>query len=189
MKIYTRGGDKGTTGLFGGSRVPKDSLRVECYGTFDEANATLGLIRARLSTDHIWQPGLQRIQTDLMNIMSHLATPQGCTKQNPKPKPQDGPAFCEAWMDTLELQFTDKSDYFVLPGGTEISALCHVARTQFRRAERRLVALMRTEAVDSYILEYANRLSDLLFVLARAEMQSAQIPEERWELFRKKVRE
>lgn len=186
MKIYTRGGDRGTTALFGGSRVEKDCLRVECYGTLDEANASLGMIRAKLDSGHSWQQGLFRIQTDLMNIMSHLATPPGCTKPNPKPKPVDGPAFCESWMDTLEAQFSNKSDYFVLPGGTEISALCHVARTQFRRAERRIVTLMRTEDVDDYILAYVNRLSDLLFVLARAEMEAAQIPEDRWELFRKK---
>lgn len=186
MKIYTRGGDKGTTSLFGGKRIGKDSLRVECYGTIDEANATLGMIRAKLPTEHCWQRGLYQIQTDMMNIMSHLATPPDCTKPNPKPKPENGPAFCESWMDALEEQFTEKSDYFVLPGGTEVAALCHVARTQFRRAERRLVSLMRTEQVDQYVLAYINRLSDLLFVLARAEMEAAQIPEDRWELFRKK---
>lgn len=186
MKIYTRGGDKGTTGLFGGTRTEKDSLRVECYGTFDEANSTLGLLRAKLTPEHEWQPGLFRIQTDLMNIMSHLATPNVCSKPNPKPNPDDGPAFCETWMNELETAFTEKSDYFVLPGGTEIAALCHVARTQFRRAERRLVSLMREEAVDEYILRYANRLSDLLFVLARAEMELSHTDEERWELFRKK---
>jgi ATP:cob(I)alamin adenosyltransferase len=139
MKIYTKKGDTGTTGLFGGSRVSKDDIRVECVGTFDEVNSTIGLLRVKLSAEHEWQPRLHKIQKDLMDMMSHLARPSDATKINTNQIPEDGAAFCEAWIDELEAAMKSPSDYFLLPGGNEISALCHVARTQMRRGERRLV--------------------------------------------------
>lgn len=183
MKIYTRKGDKGTTALFGGSRVDKDDVRVNCYGTLDEVNSTIGLLRAKLGSDHAWQPNLQKIQKDMMDMMSHLARPSDCKKENPNPKPEDGPAFCEQWIDELEAGMTTKSDYFLLPGGNEISALCHVVRTQMRRGERLLVSLMKVDTVDDYILSYVNRLSDLFFIMSRAEMDKAGVAEEKWQLF------
>lgn len=183
MKIYTKKGDTGTTGLFGGSRVSKDDTRVECVGTLDEVNSTIGLLRVNLSPEHNWQKNLHRIQKDLMDMMSHLARPSDAKKINTNPMPEDGAAFCEAWIDELEAAMTSPSDYFLLPGGNEISALCHVIRTQMRRGERRLVTLMKADAVHPAIPAYINRLSDLFFTLARAEMDKAGVAEEKWQLF------
>src|SRR3954470_2765399 len=183
MKIYTKKGDKGTTALFGGSRVDKDDVRVNCYGTLDEVNSSIGLLRAKLGNDHAWQTNLQKIQKDMMDMMSHLARPSDCKKENPNPKPLDGAEFCELWIDELEAAMTSKSDYFLLPGGNEISALCHVVRTQMRRGERLLVTLMKADTVDDYIAAYINRLSDLFFILGRAEMDKAGVAEEKWQLF------
>ncbi|SEW39233.1 ATP:cob(I)alamin adenosyltransferase [Chitinophaga sp. YR573] len=183
MKIYTKKGDKGTTALFGGSRVDKDDVRVNCYGTLDEVNSTIGLLRAKLGNEHEWQPKLMKIQKDMMDMMSHLARPSDCKKENPNPKPVDGAEFCEQWIDELEAAMTSKSDYFLLPGGNEISALCHVVRTQMRRGERLLVTLMKADTVDDYIAAYINRLSDLFFILGRAEMDKAGVAEEKWQLF------
>jgi len=183
MKIYTKKGDKGTTGLFGGKRVYKDDVRVECFGTFDEVNSTIGLLRVKLGADHAWQPNLHRIQKDLMDMMSHLARPSDAIKINTNPMPVDGAAFCETWIDELEASMTSPSDYFLLPGGNEVSALCHVVRTQMRRGERRLVTLMNEDEVPAAIPPYINRLSDLFFTLARAEMDKAGVAEEKWQLF------
>ncbi|MTI31142.1 cob(I)yrinic acid a,c-diamide adenosyltransferase [Xanthovirga aplysinae] len=185
MKIYTRKGDKGTTGVFGGKRERKDSARIECNGVLDEANSTIGLLRAKLDAEHSWQPNLHRIQKDLMDMMSHLARPSDSKKENKNPKPIDGAEFCEQWIDELESKMSSPSDYFLLPGGNEISALCHVARTQIRRGERRLVTLMYEDpdCVEEYIAAYLNRLSDLFFILARAEMDQEGVAEEKWQLF------
>ena len=173
MKIYTKKGDKGTTGLFGGKRVYKDDTRVECFGTLDEVNATIGLLRVKLGAGHAWQANLHRIQKDLMDMMSHLARPGDAAKINTNPLPADGAG------DTT----VSPSDYFLLPGGNEISALCHLVRTQMRRGERRLVTLMQEDAVPEAIPPYINRLSDLFFTLARAEMDQAGVAEEKWQLF------
>jgi cob(I)alamin adenosyltransferase len=183
MKIYTKKGDKGMTGLFGGKRVYKDDTRVNCYGTLDEVNSTIGLLRAKLGPEHVWQPRLHRIQKDMMDMMSHLARPSDCKKENMNARPVDGAEFCELWIDELEASMTTASDYFLLPGGNEISALCHVVRTQMRRGERLLVTLMKEDAVEDYIAAYINRLSDLFFTLARAEMDAAGVAEEKWQLF------
>lgn len=183
MKIYTKKGDKGITGLFGGSRVSKDDVRVECMGTLDEANSTIGLLRVKLGNEHNWQANLHRIQKDLMDMMSHLARPSDAKKENKNPMPVDGAAFCETWIDELEAAMSSPSDYFLLPGGNEVSALCHVARTQMRRGERRLVTLLKTDEVHEAIPAYINRLSDLFFTLARAEMDKAGVAEEKWQLF------
>lgn len=183
MKIYTKKGDQGTTALFGGKRVYKDDARVNCYGTLDEVNSTIGLLRAKLGYDHPWQTNLHKIQKDMMDMMSHLARPSDCKKENTNSKPVDGAAFCEQWIDELEAAMSTASDYFLLPGGNEISALCHVVRTQMRRGERLLVTLMKEDSVDDYIPAYINRLSDLFFILARAEMDKAGVAEEKWQLF------
>lgn len=185
MKIYTRKGDKGKTGVFGGSRTFKDSARVECIGTLDEVNSIIGLLRAKLGENHEWQANLHRIQKDMMDMMSHLARPSDCKRENTNPEPKDGAAFCEQWLDELEAAISSPSDYFILPGGNEISALCHVCRTQVRRGERRLVTLMKEdeESVKEYILAYINRLSDLFFTMARSEMDKHGVAEEKWNLF------
>lgn len=185
MKIYTRKGDTGKTGVFGGKREYKDSARIECNGVLDEANSTIGLLRSKLGNEHAWQPNLHRIQKDMMNMMSHLARPSDSNKTNTNPEPTDGATFCENWIDELESAISSPSDYFLLPGGNEVSALCHVARTQVRRGERRLVTLLHKdpESVPEYIMAYINRLSDLFFILARAEMDKHGVAEEKWNLF------
>ncbi|OED43445.1 ATP:cob(I)alamin adenosyltransferase [Flavobacteriaceae bacterium (ex Bugula neritina AB1)] len=185
MKIYTRKGDTGKTGVFGGKREFKDSARIECNGALDEANSTIGLLRAKLGNDHEWQSNLHKIQKDLMDMMSHLARPSDSKKENPNPRPKDGAGFCEQWMDAMEANISSPSDYFLLPGGNEISALCHVCRTQIRRGERRLVTLMHEDpgSVEEYVIAYVNRLSDLFFTMARAEMDKAGVAEEKWQLF------
>lgn len=183
MKIYTKKGDKGTTGLFGGKRVYKDDIRVECFGTFDEVNSTIGLLRVSLGNEHRWQSKLHKIQKDMMDMMSHLARPSDTKKINTNPMPEDGPLFCEEWIDELEAGMNSPSDYFILPGGNEISAMCHMVRTQMRRGERHLVTLMKEDEVHVSILAYINRLSDLFFTLARAEMDKAGVAEEKWQLF------
>jgi len=158
-------------------------VRVNCYGTLDEVNSTIGLLRAKLGYDHPWQTNLHKIQKDMMDMMSHLARPSDCKKENTNPKPVDGAAFCEQWIDELEAAMSTASDYFLLPGGNEISALCHVVRTQMRRGERLLVTLMKEDSVDDYISAYINRLSDLFFIMGRAEMDKAGVAEEKWQLF------
>lgn len=183
MKIYTKKGDAGKTGLYGGKRVFKDDIRVECYGTLDEANSTIGLLRAQLGLEHEWQTNLRKIQKDMMDMMSHLARPSDTKKINNNPMPEDGADFCEQWIDELEGNMTTASDYFLLPGGNEVSALCHVVRTQIRRGERRLVSLMKEDEVHDAIPAYINRLSDLFFTLARAEMDKNMVEEEKWQLF------
>lgn len=183
MKIYTKKGDTGKTGLFGGSRVYKDDVRVNCYGTLDEVNSTIGLLRVKLGAEHEWQANLHKIQKDMMDMMSHLARPSDSKKENKNPKAEDGPQFCENWIDELEANMNTASDYFLLPGGNEISALCHVVRTQMRRGERLLVSLMKEDEVDDYIPAYINRMSDLFFILGRAEMDKAGVAEEKWQLF------
>jgi ATP:cob(I)alamin adenosyltransferase len=185
MKIYTRKGDKGSTGVFGGKRELKNAPRIECLGTLDEVNSTIGLLRAKLGNDHEWQANLHRIQKDMMNMMSHLARPSTSKKENTNPEPKDGAEFCEVWLDAMEDSISSPSDYFLLPGGNEISALCHVCRTQIRRGERQLVTLMQEDpdAVHDYIMCYVNRLSDLFFTMARVEMDKHGVAEEKWNLF------
>lgn len=185
MKIYTKKGDTGMTGVFGGKRTCKDAPRIECIGTFDEVNSSIGLLRVKLGDHHEWQTNLHKIQKDLMDIMSHLARPSDSKKENKNPKPLDGADFCEQWIDDLESQMKEPSDYFILPGGNEVSALCHVCRTQMRRGERTLVTLMHDDpdSVEEYVVAYINRLSDLFFTLARAEMDKHGVAEEKWNLF------
>ena len=185
MKIYTRKGDKGTTGVFGGKRTAKNGARMECLGTLDEVNSTIGLLRSKLGSEHSWQKNLHRIQKDLIDMMSHLARPTDSKKDNPNPRTIEGAEFCERWIDELEGAMSSPSDYFLLPGGNEISALCHVCRTQMRRGERTLFSLADedTDCVEEYVSAYINRLSDLFFILARAEMDKHGVAEEKWNLF------
>jgi cob(I)alamin adenosyltransferase len=158
-KIYTRTGDKGTTGLGDGSRVDKDSLRVEAYGTVDETNSAIGLVlSAELPGDV--RDCLTRTQHELFDLGGELCMP-GVT------------LIPESYVDGLEQDLDRFNEDlpplkdFILPGGSEAAARCHVARTVARRAERRVVSLAHNEAVNEATIRYLNRLSDLLFVLAR----------------------
>lgn len=185
-KIYTRSGDKGRTGLFDGSRVDKDDIRIECLGTIDEVNSTIGLLRSKLAMDHPWQLQLQTIQVELMDSMAHVATPS--TAENKYGTlPIQADKRLEAWMDEIEEKLTSPTDSFLLPGGNETSALCHMVRTQMRRAERRLITLNKQDPVDPSILKFINRLSDLFFKLSREAMEDASVTEERWKLFQYKA--
>lgn len=181
-KIYTRTGDEGMTGIHGGTRVPKDDIRIEANGCLDELNTLLGIVRSMLSETDEWQTKLCYIQRSLMVVMSHVATPSAIREQNPNELPQDLDKFCEEWMDEMMSQLEDNG-YFILPGGTPLAAQLQHARAVARRAERRLWTLNRTDAVPEAILRFVNRLSDLLFVLARFELQRQQWPEEKWMAF------
>jgi cob(I)alamin adenosyltransferase len=163
-RIYTRGGDQGRTSLGDGTRVAKHALRVEAYGNVDEANATIGLARLHARDDH--DAMLARIQNDLFDLGADLC------------RPDDGGAarlrVSDAQVDRLEAEIDRLNaalqplQSFVLPGGSALSAYLHLARTVVRRAERGVVALAEQEAVNPAVVRYLNRLSDHLFVLARA---------------------
>ena len=160
MRIYTRGGDKGKTGIHGGERVDKDDIRIEANGTLDELNAEIGIVRTLLSPDHEWQVLLGRIQREMMAVMSHVATPSAIRDQNPNPLPDDLTVFCESHIDDLSAQMEDNG-YFILPGGTPVSAHLQLARTITRRAERRLWTLNRKDPVPVRDHGVRESLSDL----------------------------
>lgn len=181
-KIYTRTGDEGMTGIHGGERVPKDDIRIEANGCLDELNTLLGIIRSMLPETDEWQEKLYFIQHSMMIVMSHVATPSAIRDRNPNELPQGLEKFCEDWMDVMMSQLEDNG-YFILPGGTPLAAQLQNARAVARRAERRLWTLNRTDEVPGEILRFINRLSDLLFVMARFEMQRQQWPEEKWMKF------
>ena len=161
-KIYTRAGDSGKTGLLSGERVEKDDIRIEANGEIDEVTSSIGLLRAKLSPEHDWQEGLHRIQVELMNAMSHIAVSEEAKEKMALPLPTKEAAFLEKWMDDIEESLGSASEHFLVPGGTEVAALCHVIRTQVRRAERRLYTLHKQSVVDGSILQMINRLSDLI---------------------------
>ena len=178
MRIYTRTGDDGSTGLFGGARIGKDDLRIEAYGTIDELNAWLGKVATHDACEPL-RMQLQAIQSELFTLGSHLATtdPQWALKL-PALNPQ-GPEGLEAWMDELESSLPELTS-FVLPGGHPAAADAHLARTVCRRAERRCVQLHRVEAIDPLGLAYLNRLSDALFMLGRWLTHATGSPEIPW---------
>lgn len=186
-RIYTRSGDKGTTGIHGGERVAKDDIRIEANGCIDELNAVIGIVRSLLPQEHEWQSLLFTIQKNLMGVMSHVATPSAIRSKNPNVLPDDLVSFCEEAMDTLMGQLEDNG-YFILPGGTPVAAQLQFARTVARRAERRLWTLHRQDMLPEIILQFVNRLSDLFFVMARYEMQQQNWTEEKWHSFAYKRR-
>jgi ATP:cob(I)alamin adenosyltransferase len=183
MRIYTRGGDKGKTGIHGGERVEKDDIRIEANGSLDELNSSIGMLRAMLGEDHTWQDNLFFIQSSMMLVMSHVATPSAIREKNPNKLPEELDIFCEKWIDSLLEEMQNKSDYFILPGGNMISAQCHIIRTISRRAERRLCSLNKKDKLPETITRFANRLSDLFFILAKAEMDKVGKEEEKWKAF------
>lgn len=182
MRIYTRGGDKGRTGIHGGERVDKDDIRIEANGTLDEVNAEIGIVRALLPAGHEWHDLLGKIQREMMVVMSHVATPSAIRDKNPNALSEDLVAFCEQQIDDLSAKMEDNG-YFILPGGSPVSAHLQLARTIVRRAERRLWTLNRKDPVSPEILQFVNRLSDLFFIMARYEMFRQGNIEERWQSF------
>lgn len=181
-KIYTRKGDDGTTGIFGGERVSKDDIRIEANGTIDELNTVIGIIRSLLADHDEWQKWLFDIQMELMACMSHIATPSAKRKENPNTLRNDLSPIFEERMDTMNAAMEDNG-YFILPGGTQVSAQLHHARVIARRAERRLCSLHRQDPLPMSILKFVNRLSDLFFVMARYEMYRQHWTEEKWKSF------
>ncbi len=183
MAITTKTGDKGTTSLFGGTRVDKDHIRIESNGLIDEANSRLGLLVYELGKYHEWTNRLIKIQRNLMLLMSHIATPADCNKPNPKPHPKEAVSQCDEWIDELNLFLDNEKLAFVLPGGTKVSSLCHFVRTAMRTAERKLITLNKEEPVPEYILQYFNRLSDLFYLLAMSDLKSKNIQPEKFMIF------
>jgi cob(I)alamin adenosyltransferase len=185
MKIYTKTGDKGTTALFGGTRVPKHSLRLESYGTVDELNAHLGLIRDQDIEEH-HKVTLLKIQKDLFTLGAILATdPQKAQLKNGKERldikkvKESDINMLENEMDTMDASLPPMT-HFVLPGGHQTVSFCHIARCVCRRAERHATALYEQEPFDERALQYINRLSDYLFMLARKLTQDLQAEEIKW---------
>ena len=183
MKIYTRTGDAGTTALYGGERVPKDARRVEAYGTVDEANALLGVARTQLgssadSSDN-YDALLARVQSALFDVGADLATPESSYRQNIVPLTEADVTGLERDIDRLEVALPPLHA-FILPGGHPAAASLHLARTVVRRAERRTVELSHHEALNPQVTAYLNRLSDLLFVLARAVNAAAGVEDHEW---------
>lgn len=181
MKIYTRTGDQGETALFGGQRVSKDHDRIEAYGTLDELNAVLGVVRAELAGEG--DPGnidpvLGKVQHQLFDLGAELAAPspeqQGTDLLN-----DAHVADLEACIDEYESAL-EPLRQFILPGGSRSAAQLHVARCVCRRAERLIVALGHHEAVRATPVQYVNRLADLLFVLARAANHACGMPDVPW---------
>jgi len=183
VKIYTRQGDAGRTKLFGGLEVSKHDARVAAYGTFDELNAALGGVLSLDPDGDLGTADLQRVQEDLFILGSRLAAARPDRELERGTIPGLAPdriADLEAWIDSLDEELPPL-DAFVLPGGCPAGAQLHVARTVCRRAEREVTALVDADpALSTAVIPYINRLSDLLFTLARAVNHRAGRPEARW---------
>lgn len=185
MKVYTKTGDKGTTALFGGTRVPKYHIRIDSYGTVDELNSYLGLIRDQEIND-VYKKQLIHIQDKLFTVGAILATdPEKAVLKNgndrlniPKISDEDV-AFLEDSIDEME-QFLPPMTHFVLPGGHTTVSYCHISRCVCRRAERLATELNDIEPTDVMVLKYLNRLSDYLFVLARKLTFDLKAEEVKW---------
>ncbi len=183
MKIYTRRGDRGQTDLFGGDRVGKDDLRVQAYGDVDELNAVIGVAGAALDAERDADIRIlvQRIQSSLFDLGSQLATPSAEHLEKSGLPRVDGEDVCEleTQIDALEKE-VEPLKTFVLPGGSPAAAALHHARTVCRRAERGCVSLDREASLDEAIVRYLNRLSDLLFTLARVANARAGVGDVAW---------
>ena len=185
MKIYTKTGDKGTTGLFGGTRVPKYDLRIEAYGTVDELNSYIGLVKDQNSNLELKNELIQ-IQNDLFTLGAMLATPQekeqlknGKERLNIPKVDNSNTEFLESSIDLMNQELPAMTN-FILPGGHTTVSYCHIARCVCRRAERLCVQLNDETNINPSILVYLNRLSDYLFVLARKLTYELNIDEIPW---------
>lgn len=177
MKIYTKTGDSGLTSLFGGGRVQKNAVRIEAYGTVDELNSTIGVVRAHNPSKRVDEM-LTTIQNELFILGSDLATPHDSRAQIDRITAEMS-ARLEKWIDELDAQL-EPLRYFVLPGGSLTASFLHVSRTVCRRAERCVVTARNIETISEDTIVYLNRLSDLLFVMSRFENYMTQTPEVRW---------
>lgn len=178
MKIYTRTGDKGETGLFGGKRVQKDALRIEAYGAVDELNSIIGVVRALRPKKKI-DVVLKTIQQDLFVLGADLAAPNNSKSSSIPRITQSASSSLEKVIDVFEVSLSPLKA-FILPGGNVLASHLHLARTVCRRAERSVVRLSRSEGVGNDVIVYLNRLSDLLFVLARYANRLEKKKEVQW---------
>jgi len=180
MKIYTKTGDKGETGLFGGERVSKDSLRISAYGTIDELNAFIGYALTEVKDESV-KNNLIKIQNYLFTIGSDLATPdiEKNKKLNIQRTPESYYEEIEEMIDHYDSQL-DELRNFILPGGSKSASLLHICRTVCRRAEREIVALKKSVTIGDNIVIFLNRLSDLFFVLSRFENKVSNHPDTIW---------
>ncbi|HEX5938745.1 MAG TPA: cob(I)yrinic acid a,c-diamide adenosyltransferase [Dehalococcoidia bacterium] len=179
-RVYTRAGDRGETALGGGQRVPKDSLRIEAYGAVDELNSALGVAIAAGLDDEL-SSALQVIQQELFNLGSDLAILEADKERLPVPAVESRHVKkLEKLIDEINERLEPLKS-FILPAGTPAAAQLHVARTICRRAERRAIALSREEAIGEFVVPYLNRLSDALFVMARAENKAKGEAETLWD--------
>ncbi len=178
MRIYTRTGDRGDTSLYGGRRVPKDSLRVEAYGTVDELNSVIGMVLAE-KPDTESAEALISVQAGLFAVGADLATPGAAGAENVRRIQPSDTAALEAMIDTFDARLKPLTG-FIHPGGSAAGAKLHFARSVCRRAERCVIRLSRDERISDGIVVYLNRLSDLLFVLARYENHRAHQSEISW---------
>lgn len=184
MKIYTKTGDKGETGLYGGTRISKASARVESYGNIDELNAAIGVSKSHIEDIEVINQ-LKQIQFDLFTVGSEASTPidklflANGKARLPLVISDKEIEELENWMDDMETKL-EPLQYFILPGGGKAATFLHVARTVCRRAERSLVFLNQSEDVRPEMIKYLNRLSDYLFVLARYISKLNNEPEEYW---------
>jgi cob(I)alamin adenosyltransferase len=177
MKIYTKTGDDGTTGLYGGGRVSKASARIECYGTVDELNSVLGMTLSRDCSPEC-RRYLTTIQHTLFVLGADLATPND-SKASVDRIEEHNATQLEQWIDELDARL-EPLKKFILPGGTESASTLHVARTVCRRAERLCVGAHEVEDLGDAVVHYLNRLSDFLFMLARWENQAAGLEDTPW---------
>ncbi|MCX2837445.1 cob(I)yrinic acid a,c-diamide adenosyltransferase [Salinimicrobium sp. MT39] len=185
MKIYTKTGDKGTTALFGGTRVPKHHIRIDSYGTVDELNSHLGLMRDQQVDEHSREI-VVKIQDRLFTLGAILATdPEKAVLKNGKER-LNIPKISTEDIELLEQEIDRMNEalppmtHFILPGGHQTVSVCHVARCVCRRAERLATALYEIEPFEEQVLQYLNRLSDYLFVLARKLSHDLQVKEVKW---------
>jgi cob(I)alamin adenosyltransferase len=178
MKIYTKTGDKGQTSLIGGTRVPKHHLRIESYGTVDELNSYIGLIRDQQVSEH-QQDLLKEVQDRLFTIGSALASDPEKSKMKIPDLHQEDIELLEKEIDTMTADLPELR-HFILPGGSNAVSFCHLARCVCRRAERICVHLSEDSFVDEKVMVYLNRLSDYLFVLSRKLCFDNQIEENKW---------
>ena len=179
MKIYTKTGDKGETSLFGGKRVSKDSLRIEAYGTVDELNSIIGVCRSMNTVQEV-DAILHEIQYDLFTLGADLATPETLQSKSVKRIQVSDTARLESHIDMIETKVTPLTS-FILPGGHRSAAMMHYARTVCRRAERCVVQLSHEEKISDQSIIYLNRLSDLLFMVARWVNTLNNTPETKWD--------
>ena len=180
MKIYTKTGDGGETGLFGGERISKNSQRINSYGTIDELNAYIGLTITEVKDEKV-KIDLQKIQEHLFTVGTDLATPNNekTKKLNINRTPSSFYEEIEKLIDDYDLK-TDELKNFILPGGSKGAALLHICRTICRRAEREVVALNDAVKIENNIIIFLNRLSDLLFVLSRFDNKVSNHPDIIW---------